>query len=145
MQPIRKTWSTTISLSTQIKQDDQTEAFDFKELGTLTLTPNAVYLRYTEHQYEVATPVTFKISQIDDILLHRHNYFTDVQLHFSPNQEFQSHYITSQGNIPITVRTNQLTNEITNDHPYGKLAVAYTLLNNHEPIGNYQLTLTIPQ
>ena len=143
MQPMRKTWSTTISLSTKITQYDQVETFDFEESGKLILTTNALYLRYTEHQQSVATPVTFKIAQSDDILLHRHNDFTDVQLHFIPGQEFQSHYVTSQGNIPIAVRTDQLSNEITSDHPYGELVIAYTLLNNHAVIGQYQLTLNI--
>ena len=143
MQPTRKSWSTTITLTTQITQETERETFSFEENAQVTVINNILYVRYTEHQQNFETPVTFKISQIDDILLHRHNDFTDVQLHFMPNKIFQTQYVTSQGNIPIDVRTDALLNEITAEHPHGTLTITYSLLNNSSVIGTYTLSLLI--
>lgn len=143
MQTTRKSWPTVVTLTTQITQDNSREEFSFEEEGILTLTQNALYIRYTERQQDLETPVTFKISKIDDILLHRHNDFTDMQLHFTPNKTFQTQYVTTQGNIPIAVRTDTFVNQITAEHPYGKLAITYSLLNNDSIIGTYTLNLAI--
>lgn len=143
MQPTRKNWSTTLTLTTQITQENEQEEFSFEESAQVTIINNTLYVRYTEHQQNFETPVTFKISQIDDILLHRHNDFTDVQLHFMSNKTFQTQYVTSQGNIPIAVHTDSLLNEITADHPYGTLNITYSLLNNDSVIGTYTLSLLI--
>lgn len=143
MQTTRKSWPTVVTLTTQITQDNSREEFSFEEEGILTLTQNALYIRYTERQQALETPVTFKISKIDDILLHRHNDFTDMQLHFTPNKTFQTQYVTTQGNIPIAVRTDTFVNQITAEHPYGKLAITYSLLNNDSIIGTYTLNLAI--
>ena len=143
MQPTRKSWTTTITLTTKITQENEQEEFSFEESAQVTLINNTLYVRYTEHQQNFETPVTFKISQVDDILLHRHNDFTDVQLPFMPNKTFQTQYVTSQGNIPIAVRTDALLNEITADHPYGALSITYSLLNNNSVIGTYTLSLLI--
>jgi uncharacterized beta-barrel protein YwiB (DUF1934 family) len=143
MQTTPKSWSTIVTLTTQITQDTSHEEFSFEEVGILTRTQNALYIRYTEHQQNLETPVTFKISQIDDVLLHRHNDFTDMQLHFVPNKTFQTQYVTSQGNIPIAIRTDSFVNQITADHPYGQLAITYSLLNNDSIIGTYALNLSI--
>lgn len=143
MQTTRKSWPTVVTLTTQITQDNSREEFSFEEEGILTLTQNALYIRYTERQQDLETPVTFKISKIDDISLHRHNDFTDMQLHFAPNKTFQTQYVTTQGNIPIAVRTDTFVNQITAEHPYGKLAITYSLLNNDSIIGTYTLNLAI--
>lgn len=130
-----------INLQTQITQEGQSENFTFEETGTLLQMGQTIYLRYIEHDLDGnETPVTFKITA-NEVQLTRQT-GQDVRLRFIPGRSVNTRYITPAGTMAITVATQRLLLNLTNNNLTGSLAIDYTLLTNGQAVGQYQIRLS---
>lgn len=130
-----------IQLKTQITQDGQSEQFEFDEQGTFLQMGQTLYLRYVEHDLEGnETPVTFKITSTEVQLTRQTG--QDVRLRFVPGRSVNTRYFTPAGSMAITVATQRIVLNLTNNNLTGQLAIDYVLITNGNPVGDYQIRLS---
>ena len=128
-----------VKMVSEMSQDGQQERFSFAEEGQLATINDKHYLRYTEHQQGVSTPVQFRLDD-DQVHLLRSG---DVQTRFVFGQENEtiSHYQTAYGPIELRVLTRQLSMTVDWDHCQGQLEIKYELHSAGILVGSYHVSL----
>ncbi|WP_295746379.1 DUF1934 domain-containing protein [uncultured Limosilactobacillus sp.] len=128
-----------VKMTSQINQDGQTERFSFEEDGQLATVGGKHYLRYTEHQQGVATPVQFRFDD-DRVHLRRAG---DRQTHlvFDRKNATSSQYQTAYGPIELRVHTTQLIVAFDWDQSQGQLELKYELRSAGTLVGSYHVSL----
>ncbi|GKT03088.1 DUF1934 domain-containing protein [Furfurilactobacillus entadae] len=130
----------TVHLVTNIKQDGETETFDFTVPGRLILINGSAYLRYAEEDQGKTTQVTFKLNGHHDVLLTRSGE-TGLRLHFLAGKAVKTTYQTAYGPLNIEVATSGLNAALADDLSSGRINVDYQLLAGESLLGDYQIRL----
>ena len=128
-----------VKMESKMNQDGQQARFSFEEDGQLSTVGGKHYLRYTEHQQGVATPVQFRLDD-DQVHLLRSG---DVQTRFifDQEQETTSRYQTAYGPIELRVVTRQLSSTVDWDDCQGQLEIEYELHSAGMLVGSYHVSL----
>lgn len=128
-----------VKMSSQMTQEGQTTSFHFEEDGQLATVGGKHYLRYTEHQRGVATPVQFRLGDQQVHLLRSGDVTT--RFIFDQSAETVSHYQTAYGPIELHVRTKQLATNIDWEKRQGRVEVEYDLHSSGMMVGSYHVSL----
>ncbi|WP_283582827.1 DUF1934 domain-containing protein [Limosilactobacillus difficilis] len=129
-----------VHLTTTINQDGQSQSFHFDEAGQLVaFNDHQHYLRYTEHQHGVATPVQFKLLT-DTVRLSRQG-VPETDFLFDQTQATASRYHTQYGDIDLRVVTKELQKEVDWADHSGQVKIHYQLHSQGMMVGEYQLRL----
>jgi len=132
--------SVTVNLKTSIRQEGDLETFSFTETGSLIQMGDTLYLRYTEHQGEYATPVVFKFLPDGEVSLKRSGQ-SQSHLRFKTDQSIPTRYATGQGSMLLDVHTTQLKTDVMPNQTTGTATISYELLAGPTHLGEYTVQL----
>ncbi|WP_105957352.1 DUF1934 domain-containing protein [Apilactobacillus quenuiae] len=134
--------SVVVDLTTYIKQDDESEKFTFRELGTLVNVNDKTYLRFKETQKEEkVASVTIKISDDHVQLTRQDNMGHHSRLIFAENEKHDTIYQTPYGPIKLSVNTKDLLYNYQEAPQAGDLDIEYELMSGNMMIGEYKMEL----
>lgn len=129
-----------VKLATKLHVGDEHDQFSFEEPGQLAQLQNGRwYLRYTEHQNGVASPVQFRFDDEQIVLTRGKN--PQTTLIFDAHQPATVQYPTAYGKLNLEVKTTTYAPLIDWTHAIGKVNLAYELHHQGHRLGKYQLTL----
>ncbi|MCM0596002.1 DUF1934 domain-containing protein [Weissella uvarum] len=131
-----------ITLHSVINRLDEQEIYDVDEPGSLTIAGDARYLRYTQAAPEPKLPETKMMLKLadDGSVKMRQSGILNTQFQFTLDHLTHTNYHTPAGNIILDIKTTALTQETTNQG--GTVNIAYQLIENESPLGDYQMQIT---
>lgn len=128
-----------VKMSSEMHQDGGSSHFNFEEEGQLATVGGKHYLRYTEHQNGVATPVQFRL---DDTQVHLlRSGAVSTRFVFDEQEETTSRYQTEYGPIELRVVTKRLQSDIDWKNASGQVDVEYDLHSSGTLVGSYHVSL----
>lgn len=128
-----------VKMASVMTQDGGQSRFTFEEDGQLATVGGKHYLRYTEHQHGVATPVQFRLDH-DRVHLLRSGDAT-TRLVFDEAAATTSRYQTAYGPIDLQVVTKHLDAALDWEEASGQVELAYELHSAGALVGSYQVSL----
>ncbi|CCF29222.1 DUF1934 domain-containing protein [Leuconostoc citreum] len=129
-----------IRLKTTVKQNDDTETFEFNIGGELLIKQHAIFLRYTEIIADQSpTQVLFKFEK-DAVRLHRVGDST-TKLTFALAQRLPAYYQTPAGQMQLMTDTKMMTVDVDLTQTQGTLALSYQLYEHDTIVGEYDIQL----
>ncbi|TPR50845.1 DUF1934 domain-containing protein [Apilactobacillus micheneri] len=134
--------SVVVDLTTYINQDDGSEKFTFRELGTLVNVGDKTYLRFKETQKEEkVASVTIKISDDHVQLTRQDKMGHHSRLIFADKEQHDTIYQTPYGPIKLAVNTKDLLYNYQESPQAGDLDIKYELMSGNMMIGEYKMEL----
>ncbi|CUS26866.1 DUF1934-containing protein [Paucilactobacillus oligofermentans DSM 15707 = LMG 22743] len=128
-----------VKLKTTIIQPEGREEFEFSEPGQFIQMGGAYYLRYTEIQDGIETPVTFKFMD-QSVVLTRHS-DNRARFEFQLGKSIATHYQSAYGMMNLSVVTKKMVLNLNENENNGELWVDYELKSVDNVIGKYQIRL----
>ena len=136
---MKKVLPVKVKMSSQMTQDGETANFSFEEDGQLATVGNKHYLRYTEHQHGIETPVQFRLDDQQVHLLRSGD--VETRFVFDETTDTTSRYQTAYGPIDLRVVTKRLAKQVNWDESRGSLEVEYDLHSAGMLVGSYHVSL----
>ncbi|UQS84994.1 DUF1934 domain-containing protein [Apilactobacillus apisilvae] len=134
--------SVVVDLTTYIKQDDESEKFTFRELGSLVNVGTKTYLRFKETQKgEKVASVTIKISDDHIQLTRQDSMGHHSRLIFADKEQHDTIYQTPYGPMNLSVDTKDLLYSYNESPQSGDLLINYELYSGKMMVGEYKMQL----
>ncbi len=128
-----------VKMLSKMTQDGETANFTFEEDGQLATVGDKHYLRYTEHQHGIETPVQFRLDDQQVHLLRSGD--VETRFVFDEDAATTSRYQTAYGPIDLRVITKRLAKKVDWEDARGSLEVEYDLHSSGMLVGSYQVSL----